>query len=119
MGEDLMHLVIQLKSLCLKETQILEQLDRTRAQETQVIQQIKSAWEHRHSVEVVDCNTFEEMDGMRITNKVQRRVGCPPATEADRRGMVTSYDQELDKVYFTTNSGFRMWRLLTNLIHIE
>jgi len=47
MGEDLMHLIIQLKSRHIKETRILEQLERTRVQETQIIQQIEHAWEQQ------------------------------------------------------------------------
>jgi len=53
MDEDLTGLIIQLKSLRLRETRILEQLERTRAQETRVIQQIEASRERRRQPHLV------------------------------------------------------------------
>jgi len=53
MDDNLSGLIIQLKSLRLRETRILEQLERTRAQETRVIQQIEASRERRRHPHLV------------------------------------------------------------------
>jgi len=127
----------------LRETRILEQLERTRAQETRVIQQIKGARERRRprrpvvqevvarpqpppppppvvaQEEIIRADPFFIGERMRINNKVRRRAGHPPVTEADQRAVVVDYDRLLDKVTIVTENGFRTWRLSTNLRSLE
>jgi len=140
MEEELSVLIIQLKSLRLRETRILEQLERTRAQETRVIQQIEGTRERRRQArvearavvqqarqpepppppvivpeEIIQADPFIIGQRVRIINEVRRRRGHPAVTENDRRATVTSYDRLLDKVSIVTDNGFHTWRLSDNL----
>jgi len=104
---DLSALIIQLTSLRLRETRILEQLEWTRAQETRVIQQIKGAQECRcprwpviqevvagpqpppplplvvAQEEIIRTDPFFIGERVQIHNKVRRCAGHLPVTEAD------------------------------------
>jgi len=139
MDQDLSVLIIQLKSLHIRETRILEQLERMRVQETRVIQQIEGAREHRCQLqgiiqeahrlpppvamqvpavvqeEIIQADPFTIGQQVCIHNKVRRRHGQPAIMEADQRATVTNYDQLLDKVSIVTDNGFHSWRLSTNL----
>jgi len=136
MEEELSILIIQLKSLRLRETRILEQLERTRAQETRVIQQIEGTRERRHQAraqvrvaaqpplpppppvieeEIIQANLFVIGQRVRIINEVRRRCGQAAVTENDRRATVTDYDRLIDKVSIVTDNGFHTWRLSSNL----
>jgi len=69
MDDDLSDLIIQLKSLRLRETRILEQLECTRAQEMRVIQQIEASRERRRHPHLV-------------VPEVRRQLPPPPIVQA-------------------------------------
>jgi len=137
MEEELLALIIQLKSLCLRETRILEQLRQTRAQETRVIQQIEGTRECRHQAhavvqqvhqpapppppllvvqeEIIQADPFVRGQHVHIHNEVRRCQGQAVVTENNCRATVTGYNQLLDKVSIVTNNSFHTWRLSDNL----
>jgi len=109
MEEDLLVLIIQLKSLCLRETRILAQFERTRTQETRVIQQIEGMRECRHQAhtvaqpppplpplvikeEIIQANPFVVGQHVHIHNKVRRHHRQAAIMENDHRATVTGYD---------------------------
>jgi len=130
MDQDLSALIIQLKSLCIRETRILEQLKQMRVQETRVIQQIEGAKERRCQLQaiiqeahrlpppvvvqvpvvvqegIIQADPFIIGQWVCIHNEVRRCRSQLAIMEADQRVTVTNYDQLLDKVSTVTENGF-------------
>jgi len=129
MSDELPELILQLKSLRIRQARILQQLERAVAQETQVVRQIEDHTERRAvrasprppppppvaaPLDHIDnAAGFEVGDRVIIHNEVKRRKGRPPVNIYDRRAIVTGV--EGDKISITTDNGFATWRLSKHL----
>jgi len=126
MDKDLDLLIAQLRTLWIRHTQILQQLELTMAQEGQVICHIET-WREQQvlppapqqplAADTICAAIFEPGDCIYICNKVRRRRGHPLVNKDDQRSAVTLV--EGDKVSITTDKGFATWRLSKHLCFPE
>jgi len=131
MSNELDDLIIQLKSLCLRHKQILEQLEQTVAEEGQVIRRIEaqqealtptrpSQYQHITPTRTPFVSKFAVGERVYIDNEVKQRRGQPPVSQKDRRATVTKIDPENPcKIFIVTDNNFHTWRLQHHLKHLS
>ena len=98
--------------------QIIRELERLRIRREHLLARFTEVREHRQRNEGVDA-PLTVGDRVRITNRVRRPNGWPPAPrdDADRAGTVTRVTST--RVYITTDTGIATWRAPTNVTRAQ
>jgi len=132
MSQNLDKLIMQLKSLHLRQSQILEELEHMIAEEGQVIRQIEAKQGQPTLVYGTPYTTstrgvaasvigrFIPGDHIYISNEVKQRKGYLPVLEVDQWATVICIDQNNpNKVFITTDNNIHTWRLANHLKRLQ